>query len=434
MINVGDRSKQSLDNLINTIGRFTFLLNGKKRFFNGVVKFDDERIIIQCEVPVAVLPDLQGRYSVIGRIKNVPVSFYQAREKRCWKQTRTSKKTKALVDFTFSYAVIGYGKIEEMRVAKIHLYSSELNAFFPLVRSSELREEDILKSLVELKANDEFEKVVIGQTLAYQYSRKGSTTHIYTYISCSFDVPLEIPAAVARVASIRNLLTFFCCRYIGLVNLTVTDPSHSRGIRNYREYVLIYNYNEHPDEHIDRFFISGMMIEKTFSQVINEWCKFETKAHPITALFYGIVSGNTTWINDYLNIAQAIEVYSARFRRSVIRQALGISKKERITLKHRIEDLLTLYSHFYSISDISALSQKLSDARNFYTHYDKDKKEPTDEELYCSIQILRSILLLVIYKCIGLSDETIAQARLFGFMKSFNGYCEFLLGEETEKS
>ena len=176
--------------------------------------------------------------------------------------------------------------------------------------------------------------------------------------------------------------------------------------------------------------MSWHALKTNFDHIWKKWTELYETARPVASLFYGIVSGSSSGLNEFLNLTQALEVYSDRFRENELKTALNKRPKD-IKLWERLKDLLDLYNSYLGITDTGKLADKLAKMRNYYTHYDKRRKEPTFSEVLAGGHILRTLLLIVIYSRVGVSDAYIIQARKIGTMQLFDDYYNLLLGKKN---
>ncbi len=121
--------------------------------------------------------------------------------------------------------------------------------------------------------------------------------------------------------------------------------------------------------------------------------------------------------NRFLNICQALEVYSNQYRnqecKEIFRdyQSKGLTEAKRVTLQVRIADLLILHNDIfpYNEDEVFELSSDIADLRNYYTHYNP-KKQRILEYKYSDIRDIYSrfdsslyaLLLATIYKEINI--------------------------------
>lgn len=70
-------------------------------------------------------------------------------------------------------------------------------------------------------------------------------------------------------------------------------------------------------------------------------------------------------------------------------------------------DILTHTNSLFKFSsdEISKISEKISGGRNYYTHYGNINKKTSYEETMVYNRYLHIVLLLIVYKIMGLSDE-----------------------------
>ena len=147
---------------------------------------------------------------------------------------------------------------------------------------------------------------------------------------------------------------------------------------------------------------------ENFSEVWTNWLKFYADSIYIPTLFYEIICNRSTRINRFLNLTQAIELYSVHYRDELakgIAQADGYGKKQ-LPLKYRIEDVLAQINGTLEISEERRrlLARAISNDRNFFTHYNEQRySEPSFEETSAANRVLRYVLLSIVYKVVGLS-------------------------------
>ena len=61
---------------------------------------------------------------------------------------------------------------------------------------------------------------------------------------------------------------------------------------------------------------------------------------------------------------------------------------------------------------IPILAKKISDFRNYFTHYDRTRQpEPSFYEVSSANIILRYILLVIVYKTVGIEQQYISECR-----------------------
>jgi len=186
------------------------------------------------------------------------------------------------------------------------------------------------------------------------------------------------------------------------------------------EYGLWLNYKEDVSAVNEPFLIKTSAFENQFQNVWDAWLTLYESANPIPNLFYEIICNRSTRANGFLNLSQAIEVYSNAFRK---KQAKDIaqndpdnkSKNKEIKLIHRYQDILKEYNGALELieSNIVDYAKGLSNMRNYYTHYNSGKYvEPAHDELFAASHILRFVLLTIVYTAIGIPLNCILECKI----------------------
>lgn len=116
--------------------------------------------------------------------------------------------------------------------------------------------------------------------------------------------------------------------------------------------MLYLNYKENIPVVDEPFLITTSMFSGQFQNVWELWLNLYESANPIPRLFYEIICNRSTGINSYLNLSQAIEVYSNTYRNI---EANAIAKSDKITRvkgKHKLNiDIRIYYIHTIAFSN-----------------------------------------------------------------------------------
>lgn len=323
----GATSESSLNKLTNKIGHFTILTSSKTYECNGIVRIENDSISLQCELGEAdaiTLDKQKQTFMIIGHVLAESVSFYSAYV--IGRQTISNgKRRSTTVDFHFNFLVIGYAEKDPIKVHSIRRTNSDINLFFPnsFADFGKLNEETILANLDSVKTEDKTGTITIYQTISETHTTSNACINFLTVVSCIFTADVDLEEAVHRIASVRNLLSFFFDGYIPLCSLSITTRANSTPSGEYIECDLISCRSEKraPDESV--FYIDSDSLRENFDQVWGKWSALYESARPVTSLFYGIISGVSSGLNEFLNLSQSLEVYSNRFRDTEIRKALN---------------------------------------------------------------------------------------------------------------
>lgn len=284
-------------------------------------------------------------------------------------------------------------------------------------------------------ANDKYGEITLFQTFGSQWSVNSYTHNIISIIEYSFNVSITVMDAVAKVSAARGLFTFFGNGYIPIGEITFEVDSDEK------EYGLWLNYKEDVPAVSEPFLIRTSMFEPQFQKIWKSWLELYEGANPIPTLFYEIVCNRSTRVNSFLNLSQAIEVYSNKFRNKEVTEIAkhdpnNKSKKKDITLKHRYQDILSIYNGALELieSNIEDYARGLSNMRNYYTHYNTEKYlDPTYDELFSAIHILRFVLLVIVYTAVGISLDNILDCKKSVIFSEFSNEAEIILKYSKKK-
>lgn len=290
-----------------------------------------------------------------------------------------------------------------------------------------------------IKAHDSDGEVCISRGFQQSWSRNKIEYTVLPNIEYIFSSPVEIRTAIAKIASVRNLLSFFADYYLPLENITFSDDKTPKveGVSGIFDCTLFLNNSEDIDIPQRPFLIMTNKFARNFSTIWFNWLQFYNGNKYIPTLFYEIISNRSTRINCFLNLTQAIESYSNYYRNE---EAACVARSDRcarkeIPLKYRIKDILVYLEDCLDISPdkTTQLSQAISDARNFFTHYNEKKyKKPSVQEVLAANRVLRYVLLSIVYRTIGISSNDIKECKKYFEYSTFERDITVILKEKKD--
>lgn len=313
--------------------------------------------------------------------------------------------------------VLGICIQEELKVDKISAQITALNPMFastPARMAVPSQENSALINLVAvqpIQAEDEEMKISCTRTVGFSESVSGIEIPFVVLLECSLKHSVSLETALAKIASVRNLFSFFGDRYIPLDNIEISI-GNDENVYNEKKYTVVLNYGENIKETNRPFFIGSDLLTDNFHSIWTNWAKLYKQSKNIAALFYEIICERSRGINYFLNLSQAIELYSQHYREEKVRNIAERDnfKGNNLPLKYRYEDLFTLYADILNIEavDIPIAVQNLSNARNYFTHYnDARYMEPSNNFITYASIFLRFLLLCIVYDLVGISRENI---------------------------
>ncbi len=434
-----------LKEIINKIGDFNSSISELVCSFLGVLRYEDQQVILEGRIDLELLNGFEECKSkqIWGYINKTPVTLLNCSFKQiCWRvfDEPIDQKAEAIITLCPSEIIIGKALGREILVKEIYTTMPALNLMFhnhvfePLFDFS--REKPSVLEYTyprELSATDKYGTLRVYRTFNSNYSRDAITYNTIPRIEYRFTKATKITDAIGRIASVRNFFSFFANHYIPLDALEFRDADSMNEEVLSQAYSLFFNDREKivgPDE---PFLISSNALQNDFKKIWNNWVSFYDEAKHVVNLFYEVICDHSTYINRFLNMAQAVEVYSCRYREQEAKAIQKQNKSKKLFLKHRIEDIERYISDCFAIKEewFTPIAQAISDMRNFFTHYDKNRIEPSYDEIFSGSYFLRFTLLVLVYKKLGIANETIADYKTRIVFGRLNDDCNTLINYFT---
>lgn len=410
----------SAKELLNEVSYFRCEIDGVETIFPGILQEESKNIILNAKFPLEQYRKIEAEIEIdiLGKVSGRKVTLIG-----CY----IIPSLCAIEDNDISIHAVpneiivgGCFPLSPM-VKRILVSTSDLNYMFsgtsPLKANFGLSEDNpsVLNYTFPnpIVANDKYGKIQIYQNLRFQRTVDFYKYNIMSLVEYSFTNSLPLMDAVAKVSAARILFSFFGNGYVPFGDITFEMDD------NENTYGLWLNYKENVPSVKEPFFIGTSTFGNQFQNVWNAWLILYERANPIFDLFYEIICNHATRVNGFLNLSQAIELYSSIFRNDEAKHyakndPCNESKGKGIKLKHRYQDILTKYNDSLELigSNIEDYAKGFSNMRNYYTHYNSGKYvEPTYDELYSASHILRFVLLTIIYTAVGIPQDRILECK-----------------------
>lgn len=316
--------------------------------------------------------------------------------------------------------VIGAYYVETMCIQGVSTNISSLNYFYMqhIPRFCERRiDDEFLANNPPLTADTKYGKVLLqprlsGESTFHQLTLKSVPTMAY-----SFYEPKSLASAIRHIAALRNLFSFFADGYITFDTLVYTGDTDTIPELSCDNATVHLTHGDSIQEVNAPFLLTYNSIKNDFQTIVEKWLDFYENSIYIPTLFFEIITNRSRGVNQFLNLAQAIEIYSTYFRNDeakAIRNAdPEANKKREPILKHRLTDVFSFLQDILEINDVEreGLAQEISNSRNFYTHYNKSRDEPSYRTVSRMTVLLRFVVLALVYKHIGVNDQAILSCK-----------------------
>ncbi|MFA0960511.1 HEPN domain-containing protein [Roseivirga sp. BDSF3-8] len=197
------------------------------------------------------------------------------------------------------------------------------------------------------------------------------------------------------------------------------------------------------------FFISYIEIKDSIKEIYGNWIEKWKKLESVSSILVdSILHQDRFSYNSFLNIVQGIETFHRRFRKidgsikkDMIDEILEVCpEKYKAWLTDRIgsynqpslqDRLNNLFSEIEDVNikelmgDMEEFVRSVLVTRNYYTHFDSDKKSKAlkGKELFRAKRILEFILLINVLKEIGVDQDLLSKS--FDRLKYSNFYEDF---------
>lgn len=440
---------KTIDNILNKIGEFDCIVSGKPIHIIGILSRNSEEVYLNgrvySKVKIKDIYDNNPLY-IWGNIDNVPVTFLNG---YIIKSTMTPSSEYFSFVIEPSEIIIGYSfssNYNNIKATQISASITDLNNMFTSAGLFECFcnsyiDNPVIKNHTDsepITANDKFGQLQIYQQIISECSDSKITHSLIPVIEYDFKEPVEIMEALTRIASVRNLFSFFANHYLPLENIVFScEESQNEDLPVYSKAILHLNHNENIIIHERPFLIKTNAFNNDFQLIWEKWLHLYEKSRPIVSMFYEVICYHSVGINRFLNLSQAIEVYSCRYREPHAQEVKSRYDEKKVRLFHRITDILEMINTSINLNndDIKSMAEALSDMRNFFTHYNEERYiEPTYKELSAACSILNLVLLDIIYFSLDLSDEYIKDCTKNIYFSNMDMNYKIVLGYHNKKS
>lgn len=392
-------------------------------FLTGLLTMQDEEVVFKCRSDKAKLKELKEKVTITlcGEVDGTEVTLVSAML-RSYSASGFNNTDYCQLIYNPSEIIIGRKFWKKVFVKSICARMNELNHMsienpLRVIHSFSKQNPAVVDYTypTELVAEDDDGAISLSKTFGIGWGRDKIEFPLIPEVKYEFKTPVELMSAVAKIACARNLFTFFADYYIAIGECSFScDDSDDE----FTEYKLYFNSKEKITREERPFIISANKFSSNYDIIWKNWCDFYKKNLYIPTLFYEIICHRSTRFNSFLNLAQALEIYSTQYRNAEAKKrakADNCNRKE-IPLKYRMEDLLNYHNYCFGLSEeeIKEFAKNISNHRNFLTHYNiKRYREPSFQEVSSSGRVLRFLLLATIYKIVGIDEANIKEGKRF---------------------
>jgi len=219
--------------------------------------------------------------------------------------------------------------------------------------------------------------------LLNQTSRNSQTYTSNIHTEFLFQNKSAINIVRTQIAKFRMLLSLLKLNYINISSVEISnDFTDKITIANKAFYHMNHSVDEILEDWDNPFFcLEYDTIADIFNDIVKKWYVMFEEAEPVFELFYQILIKKSFDINKFLNLTQAVEVYSNKYRinevKSLIAEFPNSDGSKKVRLFHKIYDLFFMVKDCFGLDDkqIEKISHLISNTRNYFTHYGSNSKK-----------------------------------------------------------
>jgi hypothetical protein len=269
---------------------------------------------------------------------------------------------------------------------------------------------------IEIVINDSHIRILVDESQSITLNNTNISARVSIEILYARNTAFEEFLNMLRV--IQNFFTFTMSEPTFVIELTgrLSENAHtlddkSIPLVNIKTYYAASGWQpEAPDVHWGYMLLPFTEIESNLPELLHEWIEKSERIKPVFDLFFAGIYRSTYPENEFLNLTQAIETYHRRihggcylseetylnglyqlfvnsipnnidkdFRLSLMKGKLRYAFE--YSLRKRISLLCILISEKISVTFLSdnikirEFSERISDTRNYLTHYSPELKE-----------------------------------------------------------
>lgn len=268
----------------------------------------------------------------------------------------------------------------------------------------------------DISVCDDYGTLTISRIMQHSFDHSSEKYTSIPTLQYRFNTPVSLSTARSQIAKARNLFLYFADGYIPLHDIELADERTSTEYYpDYCDFKMLSNFRGDEKPINEPFFVTSDIAKADMQAIWDKWNELYSHKF-ISALYYEIVCNRSTRINRFLNFSQAIDLFETTYRDAEVRLLAPRKKAEspHLPLSFYIKDSLLQLKDVLSIrdEDIDCISINISDARNYFTHYnDAEYREPSLPEIFAMSRVLHLVFLGLVYKQLGIPDKYILEAK-----------------------
>ncbi len=458
MGNLGRKAlnNRTIDKYVNKIGQFWLKDNREMSFPAQIVFVDSNYYLVGSMIKRGLIKEIDSqqkkslKLTFYGLVDGVHFSFFFC----CLKQSSSNVQvdsenfepnfsaTLSIVDILVGATFITY----ETKVSAALVQFEKLEEFVrERICEFDPQKGLIFKQIRQLKYDTKEYNLEFIPGLSYTSTLQKEEFNLCVSSRFIFPEVLSIETARTHIAHFRMLISMLKMHHIDICDIELYIKWSDNSTKDFQPENIFYYYLNHMPQGITEpwpvpmFCLSFDDISSDFGKILDNWFVFQRDAEPIVEMFYQILINRSHDINLLLNLVQAMETFSNRFRKEEVKQVLLdhprtppiCSYSERqcqnpssltATTWHKIHDLFNHANLCFNFekADIEKITSWIVDTRNYYTHYGRKTKSilVQYEERGPINRLMQYLLTILIYNKLGINMDLIAEKFYHPFYNS----------------
>lgn len=243
---------------------------------------------------------------------------------------------------------------------------------------------------------------------------------IIVKLECAKKVNFE--EMMKKIYTFRNLMMLLLKKDIMVKKQTLELDGKEYQVIDCNNY-KINKCNEELKKHLIFRKVKYNDIEN-FDNILENFNFIYERAYPLLELLYNTYSNKLPNLNRFLDVITMIEYYSREFdnekalkltNSKLLKQKL--KEKDEPQFVDRVKSLIININEVFNFSEmeIEEISKNVKDGRTYYVHYEEKGWKLSNDELFRYYNFLEDIILLNIYKLIGLDITKNKYITFFNF-------------------
>jgi hypothetical protein len=449
-------SNKTIDKYVNIIGQFWLKDNHDLSFPAQLEFIDSNYYLVGSMIKHDLIKEVDSQQhkslnlTFYGLVDNIHISFFFCGLKQSSYNVRVDIENfepNFSATFSFDEILVGEAFITyETKVSAALVQFEKLEEFVKeRICQFDPQKGLLFKEIRQLKYDTKEYNIEFIPGLSYTSTLQKEEFNLSVSTRFNFPEAVSIETARTHIAHFRMLISMLKLHHIDICNIELHIKWDDNPEKDFQPENIFYYYLNHMPQGITElypvptFCLRFDDISSDFGKILDNWFGFLKDAEPIVEMFYQILINKSHDINLLLNLVQAMEVFSNRFRKEEVKQVLlehprtpqicsysklpcQNSKNMTATTWHKIYDLINYVNPCFNFekSDIEIIASWIVDTRNYYTHYGRKTKNTLVqfEERGTINRLMRYLLTILIYNKLGINMELIADKFYHPFYKS----------------